>query len=256
MERSADSEGVGRPIGRRSIRRRFGRSKLLEQERTARRPGPRDTFSVLPGHVLAQLNITPDSTLSPRRERHLSGLPPSRARLRHVLVRGHLRDLCCHSRHHWHRHLSDLPSNTMNQVVCTLQREPCDLYSALDRKCLLGIPARTYHSVLGWLGWHYTAAVGTLRVSAHYQHVPGVRLRARRPVPLSGSSPLGRRPLQHLPVAAAPECQSESPSQWHGAGGAGRTPGSAGRPVCTPPGPQCHCAQGLTHCQAPPVGPH
>jgi hypothetical protein len=31
VERSADSEGVGRPIGRRSIRRRFGRSKLLER---------------------------------------------------------------------------------------------------------------------------------------------------------------------------------------------------------------------------------
>lgn len=99
-------------------------------------------------------------------------------------------------------------------------------------------------------------AGGTCRPGAPRQcHRDAPPSPARRPVPLSGSSPLGRRPLQHLPVAAAPECQSESPSQWHGAGGAGRTPGSqaAGRPgrglsaLC--PGP---------HRQAPPlaVGPH
>jgi hypothetical protein len=77
---------------------------------------------------------------------------PSRTRLRHLLLRGHLRDLCYHF-------LCHLPPNTMNQVVCILQRELCDLYSTLDRKYMLGVPARTYHSVLGWLGWHYTAVL-------------------------------------------------------------------------------------------------
>jgi hypothetical protein len=42
-------------------------------------------------------------------------------------------------------------------VVCILQRELCDLYSTLDRKYMLGVPSRTYYSVLGWLGWHYSA---------------------------------------------------------------------------------------------------
>ncbi len=66
---------------------------------------------------------------------------PSRTRLRHLLVRGHLRDLCYHFLHH-------LPPNTMNQVVCILQRELCDLHSTLDRKYMLGVPSRIYTSVL------------------------------------------------------------------------------------------------------------
>ena len=45
----------------------------------------------------------------------------------------------------------------MNQVVCILQRELCDLYSTLDRKFMLGVPARTYHSVL----------IGLVRVALH-----------------------------------------------------------------------------------------
>ena len=64
-------------------------------------------------------------------------------RLRHLLVRGQLRDLCCHF-------LRFLPSNTGNQVVCILQRELCDLHSTLDRKYLLGIPARIYYQC--WAG--------------------------------------------------------------------------------------------------------
>ncbi len=66
---------------------------------------------------------------------------PSR-RFLHLLVCGHLRDLCYHFLHH-------LPSNTSNQVVCILQRELCDLYSTLDRKYLLGIPARIIQC---WIG--------------------------------------------------------------------------------------------------------
>ena len=45
----------------------------------------------------------------------------------------------------------------MNQMVCILQRELCDLHSTLDRKYLLGVPSRVYTSVLGWLAWHYSA---------------------------------------------------------------------------------------------------
>jgi hypothetical protein len=75
---------------------------------------------------------------------------PSRTRLRHLLVRGHLRDLCYHFLHH-------LPQNTMNQVVCILQRELCDLRSTLDRKYMLGVPSRIYTSVLGWMAWNYSA---------------------------------------------------------------------------------------------------
>jgi hypothetical protein len=86
------------------------------------------------------------------------GTAPSRTRLRHLLVRvctrGHsgLRDICYHFLHH-------LPPNTMNQVVCILQRELCDLHSTLrlDRKYLLGVPSRVYTSVLGWLAWNYSA---------------------------------------------------------------------------------------------------
>ena len=73
---------------------------------------------------------------------------PSRTGIRHLLIRGHLRDLCYHFLHH-------LPANTSNQVVGILQRELGDLFSTLDRKYLSGVPARIYHSVLGWLGWHY-----------------------------------------------------------------------------------------------------
>ena len=49
---------------------------------------------------------------------------PSRTRIRHLLIRGHLRDLCYHFLHH-------LPANTSNQVVCILQRELGDLFSTL-----------------------------------------------------------------------------------------------------------------------------
>jgi hypothetical protein len=45
----------------------------------------------------------------------------------------------------------------MNQVVCILQRELCDLHSTLDRKYILGVPSRIYTSVLGWLAWNYSA---------------------------------------------------------------------------------------------------
>ena len=98
---------------------------LAQLNITRSQPCPRDTKGTCPGCTLATT--------------------PSRTRLRHLLVRGHLRDLCDHFLHH-------LPMNTMNQMVCILQRELCDLYSTLDRNYLLEIPARTYYSVLGWLG--------------------------------------------------------------------------------------------------------
>jgi hypothetical protein len=45
----------------------------------------------------------------------------------------------------------------MNQVVCILQRELCDLHSTLDRKYMLGVPSRIFTSVIGWLAWNYSA---------------------------------------------------------------------------------------------------
>jgi hypothetical protein len=45
----------------------------------------------------------------------------------------------------------------MNQVVCILQRELCDLHSTLDRKYMLGVPSRIFTSVIGWLAWNYSS---------------------------------------------------------------------------------------------------
>jgi hypothetical protein len=56
---------------------------------------------------------------------------------------------------------SSCPRNATGStgVVRILHKELCDLRSTLDRKHLLGIPARVYHSVLGWSGWHYRKAL-------------------------------------------------------------------------------------------------
>ncbi len=111
-------------------------------------------FTDWEAEILTRLNITSSQPCFKDAKGTCSGCTlataPSRTRLRHLLVRGHLRDLCYHFLHH-------LPSTTMNQVVCILQRELCDLHSTLDRKCMLGVPSRIYTSVLGWLGWHYSA---------------------------------------------------------------------------------------------------
>jgi hypothetical protein len=74
-------------------------------------------------------------------------------RLRHLLVRGQLRDLCCH----FLRHRSALE-----------HRQPSGLHlaaGALRPTLHLGSEVSTWHpcphilSVLGWLGWHYTAVL-------------------------------------------------------------------------------------------------
>jgi len=102
--------------------------------------------------LLAQLNITRAQPCPRDAKGTCTGCTlataPSRTKIRHLLIRGHLRDLCYHFLNH-------LPVEVSNQMVCILQRELCDLHSTLDRKFLLGIPARIYYSVLGWLGWHY-----------------------------------------------------------------------------------------------------
>ena len=104
--------------------------------------------------LLDQLNITKSHPCFKDAKEACSGCTlataPSRTRLRYLLVRGHLRDLCYHFLHH-------LPQSTMNQVVCILQRELCDLHSTLDRKYMLGVPSRIYTSVLGWMAWNYSA---------------------------------------------------------------------------------------------------
>ena len=109
-------------------------------------------FSAWETAFLAQLNITQEQPCYRDAKGTCYGCTlaasSSRTRLRHLLIRGHLRDLCYHF-------LGHLPSNTSNQVVCILHRELCNLHSSLDRKYLVGIPARLYRSVLGWLGWHY-----------------------------------------------------------------------------------------------------
>ncbi len=79
--------------------------------------------------LLDQLNITKSQPCFKDAKGTCSGCTlataPSRTRLRHLLVRCHLRDLCYHFLHH-------LPANTMNQVVCILQRELCDLLFFLE----------------------------------------------------------------------------------------------------------------------------
>ena len=110
-------------------------------------------FTDWEAEILTQLNITSSQPCSKDAKGSCSGCTlataPSRTRLRHLLVRGHLRDLCYHFLQH-------LPPNTMNQMVCILQRELCDLHTALDRKYMLGVPSRIYTSVLGWLAWNYS----------------------------------------------------------------------------------------------------
>ena len=111
-------------------------------------------FTNWEAEILTKLNLTRSQQCAKDEKGTCSGCTlataPSRTRLRHLMVRGHLRDLCYHFLNH-------LPPNTMNQVVCILQRELCDLHSTLDRKYLLGVPSRIYTSVLGWLAWNYSA---------------------------------------------------------------------------------------------------
>jgi hypothetical protein len=123
------------------------------------------TSSPAEHHPVSGSILSPVCT--PGRKRHLAGLYsasgyssltyPGRAKPRHLLVRGHLRDLCYHFLHHlsasaagprtplalakWHAFC-----NESFAIYTSTSRVPG---RALDRKYLLGIrvPARTYYSV-------------------------------------------------------------------------------------------------------------
>jgi hypothetical protein len=128
-------------------------------------------FTDWEAEILTRLNITRSQPCFKDAKGSCSGCTlataPSRTRLRHLLVRGHLRDLC----DHWH-FLHHLPPNTMIQVtvVCILQleRELCDLHSTLDRKYILGVPSRIYTSVLGWLAWNFELLCTALPANHQY----------------------------------------------------------------------------------------
>ncbi len=54
----------------------------------------------------------------------------------------------------------------MNQMVCILQRELCDLHSTLDRKYLLGVPSRVLYLCPGLAGLALLFAA----LPANHQH--------------------------------------------------------------------------------------
>jgi hypothetical protein len=78
----------------------------------------------------------------------------TRKKLRNLLLRGHLRDLC-------HQLFRQLPSNTQGQSATAIFRAVRELHTELDQHILISIPARVYTSIFGWVAWHFPRELST-----------------------------------------------------------------------------------------------
>ena len=72
----------------------------------------------------------------------------ARSKLRHLLVRGQLRDLV-------HQLFSHLPNNTRGHVANVLYREVRDLHRGQDHAFLISVPVVLHAKLLSLIGWHY-----------------------------------------------------------------------------------------------------
>lgn len=218
MERSADSEGVGRPIGRRSIRRRFGRSKLLE--RTA------EQEDLVLGHLLSPawprpspaehhpgLSLVPETRKAPARAAGACpGCPPRQASARarpcavpsHSVAAarwggGHCRGSTCQ----WPLPLSASPSHRHSGTVPAAPAGPPGLRlpagpAGASVHCARGLTVRRHHWQWALTEWALTVrrcqwAQGARKVrlglSNHDQARP-----AHRPSPGHGAFKLKNSP--------------------------------------------------------------
>jgi hypothetical protein len=72
----------------------------------------------------------------------------ARSKLRHLLVRGQLRDLI-------HQLFSHLPQNTQGQVANVFYREARDLHRGQDHAFLISVPVGLHTKILSLISWHY-----------------------------------------------------------------------------------------------------
>jgi len=72
----------------------------------------------------------------------------ARSKLRHLLVRGQLRDLI-------HQLFSHLPNNTRGHIANILYREVRDLHRGQDHAFLISVPMVLHSKLLSLIGWHY-----------------------------------------------------------------------------------------------------
>ena len=82
----------------------------------------------------------------------------ARSKMRHLMVRGQLRDLI-------HQLFSHLPNNIRGQVANVLFREVRDLHKGQDHAFLISVPVVLHTKLLSLIGWHYKNCTAQLITS-------------------------------------------------------------------------------------------
>ena len=78
----------------------------------------------------------------------------ARSKLRHLMIRAQLRDLC-------HRLFRQLNCNVQGMAANALHKAVRNLHLAKDHRHLFSIPVIVFRSVLGWMAWNFNAKTST-----------------------------------------------------------------------------------------------